>query len=182
MNASHDNWAIHFKRKCFVTLLHTHREVTWQEATSQPPPEQAGMRAPHAKGFFFFFYTFPSQWAVDDAEILSFGLRLAQLRDTMPQSTELTWSVRLRAWPSVGHCLISFIPNHHSDRGAMNSAVVEWKDYLRQCRDSAIRESKVFWDGSFSLCRCSSCHRDGETFLTFFHCRSDSAKKKKNNV
>lgn len=44
---------------------------------------------------------------------------------------------------------------------------------------AAIRESKVFWDGSFSLYRCSSCHRDGETFLTFFHCRSDSAKKKK---
>lgn len=113
---------------------------------------------------------FPSQWAADDVESLSFAFWPPSLTDT-----QLTWSVRLRAWPSAGHGLISFIPNHHGSRGTMNSALV--KDYLQQRifaqtkKKEKKRQSALGWKFDFILFffdRCCSCHDVGEASQTFF--------------
>lgn len=123
---------------------------------------------------------FPSQWAADDVESLSFAFWPPSLTDT-----QLTWSVRLRAWPSAGHGLISFIPNHHGSRGTMNSALV--KDYLQQRifaqTKKKEKKGKALWVGSlilflFFLIDAAPAMMWGRQVKPFSQCGSDCAQKK----
>lgn len=183
----HALWMLHMINKQYtsrdsvnhvqvVPLLYPEREVTWQKAATQSPPEEAGMRGPNGKGFLRHFQASELRMMLK-AFHLGWCFLSSETR-TMPQSSGLTWSVCLRVLPSVVTVWYLLPQINHCDRGAMNLAVAEWKDYLQQCRYSVTQESKVFWDGSFSLYWCSSCHHEGERLLTFTQCGSYSAKSK----
>lgn len=69
-----------------VTLLYTHREVTWQKPTTQPPLEQAGMRASNVNVFFFRHFQTSELWMTLKAFHLDWGFLSSETQCHRAQS------------------------------------------------------------------------------------------------